>query len=111
MFGGLGNLTNLLRSAKDIQAGMAKLQEELGTRRYEGNAGAGMVRAVVDGRCTLVDVKIDPSAVNDVELLEDLVKSAVGAAVVKAQEGLKEEMARLTGGLNLGGLGNLLGGA
>ncbi|MCO6439282.1 MAG: YbaB/EbfC family nucleoid-associated protein [Phycisphaerae bacterium] len=111
MFGGIGNLTNILRSAKEIQAGMARLQEELGTRRYEGIAGGGMVRAVVDGRCSLVDVKIDPEATKDVELLEDLVKSAVGLAVIKAQDALKEEMAQMSGGLNIPGLSGLLGGS
>ncbi len=110
MLGNLGNLTGLLKSAKEMQSQMAKLQEDLANRRYERDAGAGAVRATVDGKGTLIDIKIDPNAVADVELLEDLVKSAVGAAVAMAQEAMKAEMAALTGGLNLPGLSEMLGG-
>ena len=73
MLGGIGNLAGLLKSAKEIQAQMAKMQAELASRRHEGDAGGGMVRATVDGKSTLVDIKIDPQAAKDVELLEDLV--------------------------------------
>ena len=110
MLGGLGNLAGLLKSAKEMQAQMAKLQEELAGRRYEADAGGGMVRVMVDGKSTLLDVKIDPQAVADVELLEDLVKAAVCAAVAKAQEAMKSELAAMTGGLNIPGLTEMLGG-
>ena len=110
MFGNLGNLAGILKSAKEMQGQIAKLQEELAVRRYEGDAGAGMVRATVNGKGSLVDVKIDPQAARDVELLEDLVKAAVGAAVTKSQEAMKTELASLTGGLNLPGLTDMLGG-
>ena len=69
-----------------------------------------MVRATVDGKSALVDLKIDPEAVKDVELLEDLVKAAVGAATAKAQEAMKGEMAALTGGMDIPGMTDLLGG-
>ena len=104
MLGGLGNLTGLLKQAKEMQAHMAKLQEELASRRYEGNAGVGMVKSA------LIDIKIDPQAVGDLEMLEDLIKAAVGAAVAKAQEAMKSELAALTGGLNMPGLNQMLGG-
>jgi DNA-binding YbaB/EbfC family protein len=110
MLGGLGNLAGLLKSAKEMQSQMAKLQEELAKRRYEGDAGGGMVRAVVDGKSTLVDIKIDPQTVGDIELLEDLVKAAVCSAVAKSQEAMKAELSALTGGLNLPGMTELLGG-
>ena len=110
MFGGLGNLTGLLKSAKEMQANMAKLQAELATRRYDGEAGGGMVKATVDGKGTLVDIKIEASAVEDVELLEDLVKSAVGVATGKSQEAMKSEIAAMTGGMNIPGLTDMLGG-
>jgi DNA-binding YbaB/EbfC family protein len=110
MLGGLGNVAGIMKSAKDLQANMQKLQEDLATRRYEGDAGAGMVRATVDGKCVLVDIKIDPEAAKDVELLEDLVKGAVGAAITKAQEAMKGELAGLTGGMNIPGLTDMLGG-
>lgn len=111
MMGNLGDLVGILRSAKDIQAGVAKMQAELSTRRYEGDGGAGMVRATVDGKGSLVDIKIDPQAVSDVELLEDLVKAAVGTAITKAHEAMKEQLAAMTGGLNIPGLTDMLGGS
>ena len=111
MLGGIGNLAGLLKSAKEIQAQMAKIQEELASRRYEGDAGGGMVRATVDGKSTLIDIKIDPQAVNDVELLEDLVRAAVCAATAKSQEAMKSELAGLTGGLNIPGMTEMLGGS
>lgn len=109
MLGNLGNLGNFLKSAKELQGQLAKVQEELANRRYEGDAGGGMVHATVDGKGMLIDIKIEPQAVKDVELLEDLVKAAVGAAVAKSQEGMKDELAALTGGLNIPGLTEMLG--
>lgn len=110
MFGALGNLAGLMKQAKSMQENMQKMQEALGEQRYEAEAGAGMVRVVVNGKSELVDIKIDPKAVSDTELLEDMIKAAVGAASRKAQDGMKAEMAKLTGGLNLPGLNELLGG-
>ena len=110
MFGSLGQFKDLLKTAKDLQGNLARLQNELAMRRYEGVAGGEMVRAVVDGRGQLVDLKIDPKATADVELLEDLVKAAIGTASSKAQEGMKEDMASMTGGLDLSAFGGLLGG-
>lgn len=110
MFGSLGNIKDLLKTAKDFQGNLARLQEEMANRRYEGVAGGEMVRAVMDGRGQLVEIKIDPKAVADIELLEDLVKAAVGAATTKSQEAMKEEMAALTGGIDMGGIGKLFGG-
>jgi DNA-binding YbaB/EbfC family protein len=110
MFGALGNLTGLMKTAKELQANMARLQAEMAARRYDGDAGGGMVKATVDGRGTLVGLKIDPSAVSDVELLEDLIMAAVGSAVNRSQEAMKSEMAALTGGMNLPGLQEMLNG-
>jgi DNA-binding YbaB/EbfC family protein len=110
MLSGLGNLAGLMKSAKELQANMAKMQEELAKKRYEGEAGGGMVRAVVDGKFQVVDVKIDPQAVSDVELLEDLVKAAVSLAIKNAQEGMRNELSSLTGGINIPGLTGMLGG-
>ncbi len=108
MLGNLGNLTNLLKSAKEMQSQIAKMQEELAKRRFESDAGGGMVRATVDGKGTLLSIKIEPQAVHDVELLEDLIKAAVGAAMAKSQEAVKGELATLTGGMAIPGLTDLL---
>ncbi|NLX21731.1 MAG: YbaB/EbfC family nucleoid-associated protein [Phycisphaerae bacterium] len=109
MFGGLGNLGAMLKQAKSLQENMQKMQETLAQQRFEAEAGAGMVKATVDGRGELAGIRIDPQAVGDIELLEDMVKAAVCAAVRKAQDGMKAEMARLTGGMDLPGLSQLLG--
>lgn len=110
MFGGLGNLTGLLKTARDLQGNMAKLQESLAARRHEGVAGGSLVRAIVDGKGVLVDIKIDPKATTDVELLEDMVKAAIGAASTKSTQAMKEEMSAMTGGLDLSSFSQLFGG-
>jgi DNA-binding YbaB/EbfC family protein len=109
MFGSLGNMAEMLKKAKSLQENMQKMQNELAEKRFEADAGAGMVRAQVNGKGDLIQVKIDPEALHDVELIEDLVVAAVGAAIKKAQEAAKAEMAQLTGGLNLPGLTDMLG--
>ena len=108
MLGNLGNFTDLFKAAKEMQGKLAETQKALAARRFEGDAGGGMVRATVDGRGTLLDIKIEPQAVSDIELLEDLVKAAVSSAVTKAQEEAKNDMAELTGGLSIPGLGDML---
>lgn len=110
MFGKLGDIAGLLKSAKEMQSRMAEMQEQLAAKRFEAEAGGGMVRAIVDGKGTLVDIRIDPQAASDVELLEDLVKGAVCAATHKAHEGMKQEMSGLTGGMDIPGLSDMLGG-
>jgi hypothetical protein len=109
MFGGLGNLGEVFKQAKSLQENMQKIQENLAQKRFEADAGAGLVKATVDGKSQLVRIKIDPKAAEDIELLEDMIQAAVSAATQKAQEGMKEEVARLTGGLNVPGLSDLLG--
>jgi DNA-binding YbaB/EbfC family protein len=109
MFGGLGNLAGMLKQAKSLQENMKKMQESLAAQRYEGDAGAGLVKATVNGKSELVQVKIDPKATEDIELLEDMVTAAVAAASRKAQDAVKAEMSQLTGGLDVPGLSDMLG--
>jgi nucleoid-associated protein EbfC len=110
MLGGLGNIANLMKQAKEMQSRFAEMQDELAAQRYDGDAGAGAVVATVDGKCVLVDIKIQPSAADDVELLEDLIKSAVSVASKKAREAATSHMSQLTGGMNIPGLSEMLGG-
>lgn len=110
MFGNLSNLPGLFKQAKEMQERMQQLQQELQARRHQGEAGAGAVTATVDGRGTLVDIKISPDAVGDLELLEEMIKGAVAAATQKSQQAAQSELANLTGGLNIPGLTDLLGG-
>jgi DNA-binding YbaB/EbfC family protein len=112
MLGGLGNLAGMMKQAKEMQGKMKEMQEALANARYEADSGGGAVTATVTGKLELVGLKITPETVSsgDVEMLEDLVKSAVSAAQRKAADGVKEEMQKVTGGMNLPGLDNLLGG-
>ena len=81
MLGGVGNLAKLLKQAGQMKENMAKLQEELARKTFDAEAGAGMVKAVVNGKCELVDIRIESAATADVERLEEMVKGAVGAAM------------------------------
>ena len=108
--GGLGNLANLMKQAGQMKEHMANWQEKQAKLTFEAEAGAGMVKAVVNGRGELVDIRIEPDAAKDVERLEDLIKGAISAAASKAQSAARAELSQLTGGLNLSGLEEMLGG-
>ena len=110
MFGGLGNLAGMMKQAKSLQANMQKMQASLAEKRFDAEAGAGLVRAVVSGKCELIDLKIDPKTAEDIELLEDMVKAAIQAATQKAQASVKAEMAEMTGGMDIPGLSDMIGG-
>lgn len=90
-----------------MQEQIGRIQEELETKTVEAQAGGGMVRAVVNGKFNVVSIKIEKEAVNpeDVEMLEDLILAAVNEGVRKAQEMASQEMAKITGGLGIPGLG------
>ncbi|HOW72444.1 MAG TPA: YbaB/EbfC family nucleoid-associated protein [Phycisphaerae bacterium] len=109
MLGALGNLGAMLKQAKSLQENMQKIQAELLRKRFEADAGAGLVKAIVDGKGELVQIKIDPKATGDVELLEDMIKAAISAAAQKARESASADIAQLTGGMNIPGLTDLLG--
>ncbi len=101
--GNLGNMNQMIKQAQAMQAKMQQAQEELKNARITGNAGGGMVSAVVNGQSELLSVKISPEVVNpdDVELLEDLILAAVSDAANKAREQMESRMSSLTGGLKL----------
>ena len=83
-----------------------KMQQEMEEQQYEATAGGGVITAVVSGKRELVRVTIDPEAVDpdDVEMLQDMVVAAVNEAMRKAEADSAQNMSKLTGGLNLGGL-------
>jgi DNA-binding YbaB/EbfC family protein len=97
---------NLLKQAQEMQARMAKIQEELGQKTVEGSAGGGMVQVTVNGQFNLVAVKIEPSVINssEKEMLEDLILAAVNDGMRKARDLVSTEMGKLTGGLKIPGL-------
>lgn len=102
----MANFGNIIKQAQQMQAKMARLQEELAQRTVEASAGGGMVTAVVNGRNELISIKIEKDVVNpdDVEMLQDLIVAVVNEGVRKAQEMATAEMSKITGGLNIPGL-------
>lgn len=108
MFGKLGDMMGLMKQAAQMKERMQQIQAELASREYEADAGGGAVSARVNGKGELLAVKIQPDAARDVEMLEDLVRAAVNAALRKNQDAAREEMAKLTAGLNLPGLDQML---
>ena len=108
MMGGGMNM-NMIKQAQKMQQDMLKMQEEMEAKEYEATVGGGVVTASVNGKHEVVRLTIDPEAVDpeDVEMLQDLVVSAVNEAMRKADAEAAQSMSRLTGGLNLGGLGGL----
>ena len=97
------NLAKMMKQAQELQQRMAEMQEELGRAEVEGSAGGGLVKVTMSGKQELRRVTIDPSLATpgDIEVLEDLIVAAVNDARAKAEERAKDEMAKLTGGLNL----------
>jgi DNA-binding YbaB/EbfC family protein len=97
---------SILRQAQQLQAKLAKAQEELGNMTVEATSGGGAVKVVIDGHQKVHSVEISPEAVEagDVELLQDLVITAVNEAITKSQELVNKRLSSLTGGLNIPGL-------
>ncbi len=102
-FGGLGNMGGLMKQVKKMQDDMQKAQAEMDEARIEATSGGGMVKAVVTGKGELVEIKIDPQVVDpdDVEMIEDLVTSAVREAQENATKYQAERMQEITGGMGL----------
>ena len=83
---------------------LQKVQQELETATVEGSAGGGVVKVVVTGRQTLQSVEIAPEAVEDLELLQDLILAAVNDALAKSQELASQKLSVITGGIDLPGM-------
>ena len=98
MKGGLGGL---MKQAQLMQENMKKAQEQLATVEVEGQSGGGMVKVVMTCRNDVKRVSIDPSVMDDKEMLEDLLAAAVNDAVRKAEATTQEKMGGLTSGMQL----------
>ena len=104
-FGG-GNLNNLMKQAQKLQKEMEQAQQELETKEFEASVGGGAVLVKVNGKKEVLSIKIKEEVVDpdDVEMLEDLVLSAVNEALKKAEEETANKMGKLTGGMNIPGM-------
>jgi DNA-binding YbaB/EbfC family protein len=93
----------MMQQARDMQSKMGKLQEELASKRFEGNAGAGMITAVASGDLRIVEIRIEEGVFSqgDRDLIQDLTAAAVNAAITEAQRFAQTQMQQLS----LSGLG------
>ena len=100
------NMNKLMKQAKQMQAKMSKMQEELKEKTVEATAGGGVVKVVVNGKQEVLDLEIDPDAVDpeDVEMLEDMILAAVNEGMRKVQDMVDDEMGKVTGGMNIPGM-------
>lgn len=96
-----GGLGGLMKQAQAMQENMKKAQDQLAQLEVEGQAGAGMVKVTMTCAHEVRRVTIDPSVLDDKEMLEDLLAAAVNDAVRRGEELSKEKMAGFTAGLNL----------
>ena len=103
---GGGNINNLMKQAQKLQKEMAQAQQELEEKEFEASVGGGAVLVKVNGKKEVLSIKIKEEVVDpdDVEMLEDLVLSAVNEALKKADEETANKMGKLTGGMNIPGM-------
>ena len=105
MPGGM-NQAAMMKQAQKMQQDLLRMQQEQESKTFTAKAGGGMVAATVNGKHEMVNLEINPEAVDpdDVEMLQDMIIAAVNEAMRAADQEAANNMSRLTGGLNLGGL-------
>ena len=96
-----GGIAGLMKQAQQMQENMKKMQDSLGSIEVEGHSGAGMVKVQMTCKYDVRRVAIDPSVMDDKEMLEDLVAAAVNDAVRRVESTTQEKMSGFTSGLNL----------
>ncbi len=103
MFKEFGQIASLMKNLPKMREEMGKLQERLGQLVVEGDAGAGMVKATVNGHLEVQHVVISDEAfkMNDKEMLEDLIASALNHALKKARQQVAEETGKMASGMGL----------
>lgn len=101
MLPNIPGMGNLQKQVQKMQEDMVRLQDELAAQRLETSAGGGMVKVTTSGAGEVIEIKISPEAVdpNDVEMLEDLVVTAVRDAIRKAQDNQTQKMNSIAGPL------------
>ena len=106
MFGKIGEMGNLLKQAQDIKGKMAKIRDDLARLEVVGSSGGEFVKVVADGEMTIKSVVIKPECLNpaDAEMVEDMVLTAVNAAIAEAKKLSQEKMSELTMGFKIPGL-------
>lgn len=101
-----GGSGNIMLQARRMQSQIKQLQDVLNEQTFEGAAGGGLVKVVVDGRQKIAKIEITPEAINpdDLDELADLLTAAANMAIGASQEHSQAEMKKITGGIHLPGL-------
>ncbi len=104
--GGMGNANNMIRQAQKMQQEMLKAQEEIEQTDFDASSGGGAVTVKMNGKKELLEINIKPEACDpdDVEMLQDLILTAVNDVIQKVDEANNAKMSKLTGGINIPGL-------
>ena len=104
---GKQNMNQLMQQAQQMQENMKLKQEELEATEYSVTSGGGMVELTMTGKHQVTKIKLNPDIVqpDDIEMLEDLIAAAVNSATAAVDKDSEEEMSKMTGGLNIPGLG------
>jgi len=102
----MNNMNQMMKQVKKMQEQMLKAQEELEHKTVEGSAGGGVVTVMVNGHKKVMNIVIKPEAVDpdDVEMLQDLVLTAVNDALTKIDDIANQDMGKFTGGMKIPGL-------
>ncbi len=98
------NMQNIVRQAQRMQGQIQKVQGDISDKRVEASTGGGMVTAVVNGNSELVELRINPEVLEDVEMLQEMIIGAVNQASKLATDMMNTEVEKITGGLNIPGL-------
>lgn len=103
------DINSIMQQAKEMQQKMAKIQDDLAAKTITGSAGGGMVNVTATGKGDILSITIEDDlvSVEDKQMLQDLITAAANDAIRKSRELGKQEMAGLTGGMQIPGLGNL----
>ena len=106
MPGGGMNMQQLMKQAQKMQKQMEEMQENMSSKSLEVSAGGGAIKVTINGEKQITDLKISPDVVDpdDVEMLQDLVISAVNEAIRQIEDASSSQMSKITGGMNMPGL-------
>ena len=96
-----GNMGNLMKQAQKMQRQMAQTQEELKEKTLNISSGGGAVSVTITGKREITELRIDPEAAEDTEMLQDLIISAVNEAIRQMDAYIENEMSKVTGGMGL----------
>ena len=100
------NMQGLMKQAQKMQKQMAEIQEQMAKKTLEVSSGGGAIKVTINGEKQITSLVISPEVVDpdDVEMLQDLVISAVNEAFRQMEESVNSQMSKITGGMNLPGL-------